>query len=130
MRASSTHTQVYFPANVTEGDTSTYWESQWAFPQSLTVDLGSRTRVARIVLNLPRIADWTPRTQTVEIYGSVGSAVPRFTIVPTAAYAFSLSHRNEVTINFTPVVTRFVTLYYTAVAGWPGAQLSEILIYG
>jgi hypothetical protein len=42
------------PANLVDGDSATYWESQdGTFPQSATVDLGRTTAVDRVVLKLP-----------------------------------------------------------------------------
>jgi F5/8 type C domain len=127
----SSYTEVYYPANITDGNTRTYWESQKVFPQSITVDLGAATGISKIVLALPPFADWNSRVQTLEIYGSLASATPAFTIVPSAPYTFNAAtNHDEVTINFAPVTTRYVTVYFTANAGWPAAQLAEIFIYG
>jgi F5/8 type C domain len=125
----TSYTQAYYPANVTDGDTSTYWESQGAFPQSVTVDLGSATGISRIVLTLPPSPDWNSRIQTLAIYGSQTSAVPAFTIAGSARYTFDAARGDTATINFTPVTARYVTVYFTANSGWPAAQLSEIGIY-
>ena len=127
----TSYAQVYQPANATDGSTSTYWEgAQGVFPQSVTVDLGSVTDIARIVLALPPLADWNSRVQTLALYGSRTSATSAFTIVPAARYTFNAAtNDDEVTISFAPTDTRYVTVYFTANSGWPAAQLAEILIY-
>jgi hypothetical protein len=127
----TSYIQVYYPANVTDGSTSTYWEGAAnAFPQTVTVDLGSVTSIAKIVLALPPVADWNSRTQTLQIDGSQTSATPAFTIVPSAGYTFNAATNNdEVTINFAPTDTRYITLQFTANSGWTAAQLAEIFVY-
>ena len=123
--------QKYYAANVTDGNSATYWEgAKDTFPQSVTVDLGSVTNIARIVLALPPIADWNSRVQTLTIYGSRTNATSSFTIVPSASYTFDAQTRHdEVTVSFAPTDTRYVTVHFTANSGWPAAQLAEILIY-
>ena len=125
----TSYIQAYHPANVTDGDTGSYWESRWAFPQSMTVDLGSATGISKIVLMLPPLPDWNSRVQTLTIYGSRASAAPAFTIAGPARYTFDAARGNTATIRFTPKTARYVTLYFTANNGWPAAQLSEIRIY-
>jgi len=50
----SSSTDVYQPGNVTDGNTSSYWESaNSAFPQWVQVDLGAATNVSKITLDLP-----------------------------------------------------------------------------
>ena len=62
---------VYTPAKAVDGDAGSYWEStNHAFPQSLTVDLGSAAAVGRLVLKLPPPAAWQARTQTLSVLGS------------------------------------------------------------
>jgi serine/threonine protein kinase len=127
----TSYVQAYYPANVTDGDTSTYWEgASGVFPQSMTIDLGSVTDIAEIVLALPPVADWNSRVQTLAIYGSQTSASSAFTIVPAAGYTFDAETNNdEVTISFAPTATRYVTVDFTANSGWTAAQLAEISIY-
>jgi serine/threonine protein kinase len=129
--AATSYFQVYQSANVTDGNTSTYWEGAHSvFPQSVTVDLGSVTDIAKIVLALPPFADWNSRVQTLAIHGRRTSATPAFTIVRTARYTFNAAtNDDEVTISFAPTATRYVAVYFTANSGWPAAQLAEILIY-
>ena len=47
--------QSYVPANVTDGNTSTYWESAdgAAYPQTIAVNLGSSQSIGSITLDLP-----------------------------------------------------------------------------
>ena len=62
------------------------WEgARGVSSQSVTVDLGSVTDIARIVLALPPLADWNSRVQTLALYGSRTSATSTFTIVPALA---------------------------------------------
>lgn len=54
---------VYTPSKAVDGDANTYWESaNHAFPQALTVDLGTREAVRRLVLKLPPQSAWQART--------------------------------------------------------------------
>ncbi|MDZ4938365.1 hypothetical protein GNF65_14075, partial [Clostridium perfringens] len=64
----SGQSQTYEPANVTDGNQGSYWEStNHAFPQWIQVDLGDDTSINRIVLKLP--ATWESRTQTLMVQG-------------------------------------------------------------
>ena len=47
--------QSYVPANVTDGNTSSYWESTdgAGYPQTITVDLGSTQSIGSVTLDLP-----------------------------------------------------------------------------
>ncbi len=125
--SASSFTQVYVPANAVDGNPSTYWESaNGAFPQSLTVDLGSAVSVGRAVLKLP--PTWEPRTQTLSVSGSTdGSSYS--TIVGPAGYAFNPASGNTVSINLPAGSHRFVRLTFTANTGWPAGQASEFELY-
>ncbi len=118
----------YVPANAVDGNAASYWESAGAFPQSITVDLGSSVSVSRVVLKLPP-SGWGARNQTIAVLGSTdGSSYP--TIVGATSYAFNPASGNAVTITFGATARRWVRLSFSANTGWPAAQLSEFEVYG
>ncbi|HWS32805.1 MAG TPA: discoidin domain-containing protein [Actinoplanes sp.] len=120
---------VYHPANVTDGNPSTYWEStNNAFPQSITVDLGQSRAVGRIVLKLPPAAAWATRTQTLTVSGSVDGSTFN-TVKSGAVYTFNPSTSNTVTIAAVNANARYLRLTFTANSGWPAGQLSEFEAY-
>ncbi|MBY8851594.1 discoidin domain-containing protein, partial [Saccharothrix sp. MB29] len=110
--------------NAVDGHANTYWESpNNQFPQTFTVDLGSRTAVNRLVLTLPPAAAWAARTQTLSVAGSAdGTAYTQ--LVDSAQYRFDPASGNQVTV---PVTAnhRHLRLTFTANTGWPAAQLAE-----
>ncbi|WP_433064564.1 choice-of-anchor D domain-containing protein [Dactylosporangium sp. CS-033363] len=106
------------PANLIDGDPGTYFESaNNAFPQTVTLDLGSSRTVSRLVLKLP--ANWGARTETIAVDG----------VVPAADYTLDPDTGNAVTISFPPTALRTLTLTFTGNSGWPAAQLSELEVY-
>ncbi|MBT2414775.1 discoidin domain-containing protein [Streptomyces sp. ISL-12] len=119
---------VYTPGKAVDGDPNTYWESaNNAFPQSLTVDLGSRQPVRRLVLKLPPSAAWGARTQTLSVQGSTdGSAYT--TLVGAQGYRFDPATGNTVTVPVSGDV-RYLRLHVTGNTGWPAAQFSEVEAY-
>lgn len=121
---------VYTPGKAVDGDANSYWESGInAFPQSLTVDLGSREAVRRLVLELPPSSAWGARTQTVTVLGSTdGSNFA--TVVGATGYRFDPATGNTVTVAL-PGGTglRHLRLAVSANTGWPAAQFSEVEAY-
>ncbi|GAA3435357.1 discoidin domain-containing protein [Kutzneria kofuensis] len=126
---SSGSVQNYVPANANDGDQSSYWEStNNAFPQWLQVDLGASVSSTQIVLKLPT-ANWGARTETLTVQGSTdGSNFSQ--LVASAGYTFDPASNNTVTINYTPVTTRYLRLNITGNTGWPAGQVSEFEVYG
>jgi hypothetical protein len=121
----------YPPINATDGNTGSYWEStNHAFPQSITIDLGSAKTVSRLVLALPPDAAWTTRSQTITVLASTDGAAYA-TVLPSADYTFDPTTKNIVTIPLgsAPVHARYVRLTVTANTGWPAAQFSEIEVF-
>lgn len=118
------------PTPWVDGDPNTYWESaNHAFPQSLTVDLGAREAVRRLVLKLPPQAAWQARTQTLSVQGSTdGSAWS--TVVPATDHRFDPASGNTVTVPL-PAGTnlRHLRPHVTANTGWSAAQFSEVEAY-
>ncbi|SED52063.1 F5/8 type C domain-containing protein [Streptomyces sp. PAN_FS17] len=121
---------VYTPGKAVDGDANSYWESgNNAFPQSLTVDLGSREAVRRLMLKLPPSSAWGARTQTVTVLGSTdGSNFS--TVVGATGYRFDPATGNTVTVAL-PGGTglRHLRLSVSANTGWPAAQFSEVEAY-
>jgi Carbohydrate binding module (family 6)/F5/8 type C domain/Glycosyl hydrolase family 95 catalytic domain len=128
--ASSTY-QNYGPANVTDGNTSTYWESTdgAGYPQAITVNLGSVQSIGSITLDLPPSTAWTTRAETLSVLGSTNDTT--FSqIVASAAYTFNPSTGNTVTISLpSGTSTQYVQLSFAANTGWDAAQLSEFEIF-
>ena len=127
--SSSGYVQNYAPGNANDGNQGSYWEStNNAFPQWLQVDLGASVSSTQIVLKLPT-SGWGARTQTLAVQGSTdGSNFSQ--IVASAGYSFDPAANNTVTINYTPVTTRYVRLNITGNTGWPAGQISEFEVYG
>ena len=121
---------VYTPGKAVDGDAGTYWESaNNAFPQSLTVDLGSSYAVRRVVLKLPPSAAWGARTQTVTVLGSAdGSAYS--TVVGAQGYRFDPATGNTATVSLPSGTNlRYLRLSVSANTGWPAGQFSEVEAY-
>ncbi|MEV7864138.1 glycosyl hydrolase family 28-related protein [Streptomyces hirsutus] len=121
---------VYTPGRAVDGDANSYWESaNHAFPQDLTVDLGSSRAVRRLVLKLPPQAVWQARTQTLSVQGSTdGSAYT--TVLAARDYRFDPATGNTVTVNLpSGPGLRHLRLHVTGNTGWPAAQFSEVEAY-
>ncbi|MFE6892531.1 discoidin domain-containing protein [Streptomyces sp. NPDC057694] len=122
---------VYTPGKAVDGDANSYWESSNnAFPQALTVDLGSAQAVRRVVLKLPPATAWGARTQTLSVLGSTdGSSFA--TRAASKDYRFDPATGNTVTVSLpdTSPATRYLRVQVTANTGWPAAQLSEVEAY-
>ncbi|MEV1071167.1 CARDB domain-containing protein [Micromonospora parva] len=125
----SGHADVYDSSKVVDGNAGSYWESvNNAFPQWVQVDLGSSQSVNQVVLKLPT-SGWGTRTQTLSVRGSVNGS--SFTdLVGSQTYTFNPASGSTVTINVSPVSTRYVRIVITANSGWPAGQLSELEVYG
>jgi hypothetical protein len=126
---SSSSTDVYVAGNVTDGSTSSYWESASnAFPQWVQVDLGAATGVSKITLDLPPSTAWATRSQTLSVQGSTNGSTFT-TLVGSASYSFNPATGNTVTITFTSASERYVRVNITANTGWPAGQISDFQIY-
>ncbi|HEV7655727.1 MAG TPA: discoidin domain-containing protein [Mycobacteriales bacterium] len=124
----SSVTQDKVAANVTDGNTTTYWEStNGVFPQWVQVDLGASVPVNQVVLRLP--PTWETRTETLSVQGSATGTT--FTdLVASAPRTFTPATGDAVTISFAAATTRFVRINVTANTGWPAAQIAELEAYG
>jgi hypothetical protein len=121
-----------FPAtNANDGNTSSYWESLdgAAYPQTLTVNLGSVQSIGSITLDLPPATDWTTRTETLSVLGSTnGTSFSQ--ILASAGYTFNPATGNTVTISLpSGTSTQYVQLSFTANTGWSAAQVSEFEVF-
>ncbi|MEO5875546.1 MAG: discoidin domain-containing protein [Streptosporangiaceae bacterium] len=112
-----------------DGNADSYWESNNdAWPQTLTLDLGSAQSVRRIVLKLPPAPAWGARSQTLSVLG--GDNGSTFTSVQASqAYAFNPATGNTVTINIPVTTKRYLRLNITGNTGWPAGQVSEFEAY-
>lgn len=109
---------------------SSDWEStNNAFPQSLTVDLGSNQAVRRLVLKLPPSSAWGARTQTITVQGSTdGSSYS--TVVGSQGYRFDPATGNTATVSLPGNTNlRWLRLTVSANTGWPAGQFSEVEAY-
>jgi hypothetical protein len=127
----SSNASGYPATNANDGNTSSYWESLdgAAYPQTLTVNLGSVQSIGSITLDLPPATDWSTRTETLSVLGSTnGSSFSQ--IVGSAGYTFNPSTGNTVTISLpSGTSTQYVQLSFTANTGWSAAQLSEFEVF-
>ncbi len=120
---------VYGPANVTDGNANSYWESAGnAFPQSITVDLGQNRSVSRVVLKLPPATAWATRTQTLSVQGSTDGSTYS-TVKSSAGYSFSPASGNTATVSLTATTQRYLRLTFTGNTGWPAGQLAEFEVH-
>ncbi|MGW1228489.1 discoidin domain-containing protein [Streptomyces sp. NPDC002530] len=124
----SSHTQDYVESHANDGNTATYWESRNnELPQWIQADLGSSVRVDRVVLRLP--GGWETRSQTLKIQGSANGSDFTDLTRPTA-YTFSPTAGETATVSFDATTTRYVRVLVSANTVQPGAQVSELEIYG
>ncbi|HEY0803733.1 MAG TPA: choice-of-anchor D domain-containing protein, partial [Pseudonocardiaceae bacterium] len=121
---------TFVPANLTDADPSTYWESaNGAFPQWAQVDLGQNFTIAKVILKLPPSTAWGARTQTLSVLGST-DGTNFSTIVGSAGYTFDPNaNNNTVTITFPATTAWWVRVNITANTGWPAGQLSDFEVF-
>ncbi|OLZ57579.1 CARDB domain-containing protein [Amycolatopsis keratiniphila] len=118
----------YVAANANDDSVTTYWEGA-AYPNLLSVALGSNADLDRVVVKLNPDPAWAQRTQTIAVEGRDQGAAAFTTLVPAQAYTFTPSSGNTVTI---PVSGRAadVRLRITANSGAPGGQAAEFQVFG
>src|SRR6202035_3534722 len=128
--ASSSY-ETYVASNVTDGNTSSYWESAdgAAYPQTISVNLGSVQSIGSVTLDLPPATAWATRTETLSVLGSTnGTSYSQ--LVGSAGYTFNPSTGNTVTISLpSGTSARYVELSFTGNTGWSAAQLSEFEVF-
>jgi hypothetical protein len=115
------------PANVNDGNTATYWEGVGnAFPNSLTVNLGSTLSIGQLVVKLN--PGWGSRNQIFAVMGSTDNT-NWSTLAASASYAFTPGAGNAVTINLGAPSVRYVRLNFTANSAAAAGQVAELEIY-
>jgi len=127
----SSYQQNYSAANAVDGNSGSYWESSdgAAYPQTLTVNLGSVQSIGSVTLDLPPASAWSTRTETLSVLGSTNGSA--FTpIVASTGYTFNPSTGNTVSFSLpSGTSTQYVQLSFTANTGWSAAQLSEFEVF-
>lgn len=114
-------------ANINDGNTGSYWEgSPNAYPNTVTMNLGSVMQVGQVVLKLA--PNWGARTQTFSVQGSTDNT-NWTTMAASASYAFTPGASNIVTVNLTAASVRYVRLNFTANTGATAGQVAEWEIY-
>ncbi|MFE1269939.1 discoidin domain-containing protein [Streptomyces sp. NPDC058757] len=129
IEASST-TGAFTAAHANDNDTATYWEGGGgAYPQTLTVKLGSDADLDKLVLKLDPAQVWQARSQTIEVLGREQNATAFTSKVAAKSYSFDPASGNTVTI---PLTARLadVRLRFTANTGAPGGQIAEFQVVG
>ncbi|KFE70297.1 APHP domain protein [Hyalangium minutum] len=126
----SGYTQVYAATNANDNNRATYWEGTAnAYPNTLTVNLGSNHTISSVVVQLNPDSAWSTRTQTFSVLGHNASTTTFSTLVASATYTFNPSTGNQVTIPVSGTVSE-VRLQFTANSGAPGGQVAEFQILG
>ncbi|WP_245984410.1 choice-of-anchor D domain-containing protein [Streptomyces tateyamensis] len=120
----------YTPANLTDTDPSSYWESaNGNFPQWAQVDLGQNRSIGKVALRLPPATAWAARTETLSVLGST-DGTNFSTIVGSTGYNFDPnSNNNTVTIPFGATTARYLRVNVTGNTGWAAAQFSDLAVY-
>jgi hypothetical protein len=128
--ASSSY-ETFVASNVTDGNTSSYWESAdgAGYPQTISVNLGSAQSIGSVTLDLPPSSAWNTRTETLSVLDSAnGTSYSQ--IVGSAGYTFNPSTGNTVTISLpSGTSAQYVELSFTGNTGWSAAQLSELEVF-
>jgi hypothetical protein len=119
---------TFVATNANDDNVTTYWEGN-ANPATLTTELGSNADLSSVVVRLNPDSAWGNRTQTFSILGREQSATGFTTIAASAAYNFSPSSGNTVTV---PVSARVadVRLNFTGNTGAPSGQVAELQVMG
>ncbi|GAA0398160.1 hypothetical protein Acor_34700 [Acrocarpospora corrugata] len=126
----SGHVHSFVAANANDNNTATYWEANsGAFPNTLTVKLGSNAVVSSVVLKLNPSGDWGSRTQNIQVLGREQSATGYSNLVSAANYTFNPAAANTVTINLSGTVAD-VQLKINSNTGAPGGQIAEFQVFG
>jgi len=115
--------------NTTDSNTGTYWESApgAAFPQTLTVDLGSPMSVSKVTLKINPAWGGT-RTENFQILGSTDGTTFA-SLAPAADYTFNSATNNTVNIPFPATTARYLQVKVNSNSGWPAAQIAEFEVY-
>jgi hypothetical protein len=127
----SGYTQVYNAPKAVDGsvDGASYWEGKPGYPNTLTVDLETPTKIHAVRIALNPKAIWGKRTQTVAVNISADGST--FTeLVGAKQYTFDPDYGNEAQITFDETEARYVQLVFTENSGAGGGQVAEFEVYG
>ncbi|WP_233261257.1 CARDB domain-containing protein [Vitiosangium sp. GDMCC 1.1324] len=126
----SGYTQVYAATNANDGNRTTYWEGTAnAYPNTLTVNLGSNYTISSVVVQLNPDSVWGARTQNITVLGHNASTSTFSTLVAAANYNFDPATGNQVTIPLSTTASE-VRLQFASNTGAPGGQVAEFQIFG
>lgn len=126
----SAFTQTYVATNANDGNAGTYWEgAPNAYPNTLTVNLGSNYDITSIVLQLNPASIWATRTQNITVLGHNASTSSFSTLVAAATYTFNPASGNQVTIPLTATVSE-LRLQINSNSGATGGQVAEFQVLG
>ncbi|CAM3971261.1 carbohydrate-binding protein [Kibdelosporangium persicum] len=117
--ASSSESATYGPGNVTDGNATTRWSSQFADPQWLSIDLGQARSVSRVRLNWEAAYGRAYRIETSSD-GTVWNSV----------YSTTASDGGIDDVSFTATNARYVRVHGIARATAWGYSLWEMEVYG
>ncbi|HWJ86390.1 MAG TPA: CARDB domain-containing protein [Cellulomonas sp.] len=128
--ATASSTEFSFvAANAVDSDASTYWEGAGGqYPSTLAVNLASQSTLQRVVVSLPPLAAWGPRTQTFSIEARNGSGAWQ-QVKASAAYAFDNASGNKVTIPVSGSATD-VRLVFTGNTAAGNGQVAGLTVVG
>ncbi|KWX79318.1 glycosyl hydrolase [Paenibacillus riograndensis] len=124
----SSSTQSFVAANANDNSTSTYWEGN-GHPNTLTLDLGANYNISSIVLKLNPAAEWSTRTQSIQVLGHDQSTSTFSNLVTVQSYTFNPSSGNSVTLPVSATVKR-LQLNITSNSGAPSGQIAEFQVFG
>ncbi|MGW1728913.1 discoidin domain-containing protein [Streptomyces sp. NPDC002306] len=117
--------RAHSAANITDGDTGTYWQAGKKSAQWVQTDLGRTKRVRQVVLRLPE--DWQTRKQTLALQGSAdGKSFA--TLKSSTQYVFSPGNANTVKISFPATLARYVRADFSRNSVASTAQLAEMQV--
>ncbi|WP_203914430.1 CARDB domain-containing protein, partial [Rhizocola hellebori] len=121
---------TFVPTNANDDSVTTYWEANsGAFPNQLTIALGSNASINRVVLKLDPSSAWGTRTQNIQVLGREQSSGTFNNLVSAANYTFNPATANTVEIPFSATVAD-VRLVINSNTGAPGGQVAEFQIFG
>jgi hypothetical protein len=124
----SANTYIFVPANVTDGDLTTYFEGS-SYPSTVTTQLGADADLSSVTVALNPDPSWGARTQTIAVLGREQSASTFTTLSAAKSYSFDPASGNKVSIPLTGRVAD-VELSITSNTGAPGGQVAEFQVYG
>ena len=124
------YNDVYEGKNAADGIPQTYWEGEpAAYPNIITVDLGSAVNVSKIRVRLNPEVIWSKRVQNFSVLSSMdGKAFKE--LVAAKDYKFDPKTGNMAVVAFDQApAARFIQLQVNKNTGASAAQISEFEIY-